>query len=64
MQGDASLFMRADEIERAWEIIDPLTAVAADPASAQPEQYAIGSQGPACADALLDNEGRYWQKIE
>jgi len=29
MQGDASLFMRADEIERAWEIMDPIIAAAA-----------------------------------
>ena len=28
MQGDASLFMRADEIERAWEIMDPIIAAA------------------------------------
>ncbi len=26
MQGDASLFMRGDEIERAWEIMDPIIA--------------------------------------
>lgn len=58
IQGDASLFMRADEIERAWEIMDPLIA-AAEHAPQQPERYAIGSNGPACADKLLD----CWQPI-
>jgi glucose-6-phosphate 1-dehydrogenase len=56
--GDAALFMRADEIERAWEVIDPL--IAAAPA---PETYAIGSQGPACADRLLAADGRAWQAL-
>lgn len=58
IQGDASLFMRADEIERAWEIMDPLIA-AAEHAAQQPEKYAVGSNGPACADKLLD----CWQPI-
>jgi len=62
IQGDASLFMRADEIERAWEIMDPIIAAAAN-APQQPEKYAVGSQGPKCADKLLDDDGRYWQPI-
>jgi glucose-6-phosphate 1-dehydrogenase len=63
MQGDASLFMRADEIERAWEIIDPIIAATMLPEAPQPQEYAVGSQGPACADELLDAEGRKWQPI-
>jgi glucose-6-phosphate 1-dehydrogenase len=62
IQGEASLFMRADEIERAWEIMDPLIA-AAENAPSQPEKYAIGSGGPTCADKLLENDGRAWQPI-
>jgi glucose-6-phosphate 1-dehydrogenase len=62
VQGDASLFMRADEIERAWEIMDPLIA-AAEHAPTQPEKYAIGSSGPICGDALLEADGRHWQPI-
>jgi glucose-6-phosphate 1-dehydrogenase len=63
IQGDASLFMRADEIERAWEIIDPIIAATTQADSPLPEEYAVGSQGPACADALLAEEGRKWQPI-
>jgi glucose-6-phosphate 1-dehydrogenase len=53
--GDAALFMRSDEIERAWEIMDPLIA-----AAPVPEEYAVGSQGPACADAFMARDGRAW----
>lgn len=61
--GDAALFMRADEIERAWEILDAVIAAAEDPASPVPEEYAIGSQGPAGAEQLLAAEGRQWLPI-
>jgi glucose-6-phosphate 1-dehydrogenase len=64
IQGDASLFMRADEIERAWEIVDPIAAAAENPDAPSPEEYAVGAQGPAGADELLADEGRQWLKIE
>jgi glucose-6-phosphate 1-dehydrogenase len=63
IQGDASLFMRADEIERAWEIIDPIVAAAENPQTSPPEEYALGSQGPASADALMAADGRKWLPI-
>jgi glucose-6-phosphate 1-dehydrogenase len=63
LQGDAALFMRSDEIERAWEIIDPLVAASQRPEAPEPEVYAVGSVGPASADALLAREGRAWQKL-
>jgi glucose-6-phosphate 1-dehydrogenase len=61
MQGDAALFMRADEIERAWEIMDPLIAASEDRSGPAPEIYPVGSFGPSCADRLLQHEGRAWQ---
>ncbi|MBA4062497.1 MAG: glucose-6-phosphate dehydrogenase [Isosphaera sp.] len=63
IQGDASLFMRADEIERAWEVMDPIIAAAEAPDAPQPQRYAVGSQGPAAADELLKAEGRAWQQV-
>jgi glucose-6-phosphate 1-dehydrogenase len=63
IQGDASLFMRADEIERAWEIVDPLIAATERPDAPPPEEYPVGSQRPKCADELLAREGRTWQPI-
>jgi glucose-6-phosphate 1-dehydrogenase len=63
MQGDAALFMRADEIERAWEIMDPLIAATERPDAPDPEFYPLGSQGPACADRMIAADGRKWQPI-
>ena len=63
IQGDASLFMRADEIERAWEIMDPIIAVTQRPDAPNPEQYPLGSQGPKCGDELLAKDGRAWQPL-
>jgi glucose-6-phosphate 1-dehydrogenase len=57
--GDASLFTRADEVETAWGLIDPILATWN--ASSQPlTAYDVGSWGPAKADALLAKDGRTW----
>ena len=63
IQGDASLFMRSDEIERAWEIMDPIIAASERAETPQPPEYAIGSQGPDCADKLMADDGRAWHPI-
>jgi glucose-6-phosphate 1-dehydrogenase len=60
MRGDATLFMRDDQVEAAWEIVMPiLEAWQGIPASEFPN-YAAGSWGPAAADALLARDGRRW----
>ena len=48
MQGDHSLFIRQDGVERAWEILQP---VLEHPSSIH--AYEPGSWGPAEADALI-----------
>jgi glucose-6-phosphate 1-dehydrogenase len=63
LAGDASLFMRADEIEKAWAIVDPLIAAIEDPNNPKPEEYAVGSEGPACADAFLARSGWTWLSL-
>ena len=60
IQGDASLFIRSDEIERAWEIMDPILKAIE---SVQPDTYSVGSQGPASAQKLMADDGRKWQEI-
>jgi len=61
LQGDAALFMRSDEIERAWEIMDPLIAATEHPGAPEPEPYAVGSEGPT--DSLLARDSRAWQTL-
>jgi glucose-6-phosphate 1-dehydrogenase len=60
LAGDASLFMRADEIEKAWEIMDPLIATVEAPDGPRPEEYAVGSAGPKNAAEFLARTGRSW----
>lgn len=60
LQGDASLFARADEIERSWELIDPIAA-AWEADEIPLYLYEPGSWGPAEADALLAESGRRWR---
>jgi len=52
MLGDHTLFTRADEVERLWELCDP---VLEDPPEAQP--YAQGSWGPEAALELAAPRG-------
>ena len=59
-EGDASLFMRQDEIERAWAFMDPLIAYQESPGAPPPGSYAFGSWGPAAADAFIAGDGRAW----
>lgn len=47
MLGDATLFTRADEIERAWQIVEKILV------QRQPELYPAGTWGPVGADDLV-----------
>ena len=61
LTGDASLFTRADEVETAWALIDPILQAWEDPAGKQPLAfYKPGSWGPREADELLAAESRKW----
>lgn len=63
MRGDATLFMRRDEVEEAWRCIDPV--VQAWEASTEPIQlYDPGSTGPASADFLLGTDGFRWHPMK
>jgi len=63
LQGDASLFTRADEVEEAWSIVDPIIdSWASGPAPAFPN-YDAGTWGPPEADALIERDGRRWRRI-
>jgi glucose-6-phosphate 1-dehydrogenase len=63
LQGDQSLFTRADEVEEAWSLVDPIVdSWAQSPPPAFPD-YDAGTWGPAAADELLAREGRRWRRI-
>jgi glucose-6-phosphate 1-dehydrogenase len=60
MQGDATLFMRADQVEAAWRIIMPILEVWQSRTSSDFPNYKPGSWGPEDAEALISRDGRYW----
>jgi glucose-6-phosphate 1-dehydrogenase len=63
MHGDQTLFPRSDWIQRAWSVIDPVTAYAeAQPASTV-LPYTAGTWGPAPAETLIQRDGREWSAI-
>ena len=60
IRGDATLFMRADQVEAAWRVVDPVLNAWAASAPAEFPNYAAGTWGPAAADRLLARDGRAW----
>ncbi|MGB0035012.1 MAG: glucose-6-phosphate dehydrogenase [Candidatus Acidiferrales bacterium] len=63
IRGDATLFDRADSVEAAWALVDPIVE-AWQSASAPPfPNYPGGSQGPRAADDLTSSEGRRWRPL-
>lgn len=57
--GDQTLFIRGDEAEAAWSVIDPIEqgwATSIHP----PQQYAPKSWGPKAAMDLIELDGRRW----
>jgi glucose-6-phosphate 1-dehydrogenase len=63
MIGDASLFQRADMVEAAWGIVQPLLDGWAVERPRDFPNYRAGSDGPETAQALLANDGRAWRPI-
>lgn len=59
--GDATLFIRGDEVESAWAFITPIMQGWADGYAPKPAPYWPGSWGPDIADKLINEDGRTWQ---
>ncbi len=62
MIGDPSLFTRGDEVERAWEILEPVLKAWAGGEGGALHFYAGGTWGPPAADELLERDGRQWRR--
>lgn len=58
--GDPTLFVRADEVGRAWRIVDPLLELWARSPDPIP-LYQAASWGPREAAELLSRDGRSWR---
>ncbi|MDW8325978.1 MAG: glucose-6-phosphate dehydrogenase [Anaerolineales bacterium] len=60
LNGDASLFTRADEIEAAWKIIDPILRGWESPYAPPLVFYESGTWGPVAADDFIARDHRRW----
>ncbi|MEW6567171.1 MAG: glucose-6-phosphate dehydrogenase [Chloroflexota bacterium] len=60
LNGDASLYTRADTIELAWGLIDPIVQGWEGSPAPPLEIYEPGSSGPAAAVDLIARDGREW----
>ena len=61
MIGDPTLFTRSDEVEMAWNIIDPVLEYWDKHPATQLPTYPAGSWGPAEAIKLLDGDHTRWR---
>jgi glucose-6-phosphate 1-dehydrogenase len=61
MAGDATLFIRRDEVETAWGIIDPIREAWKDRPLEEKEFYPAGVWGPRAAEELLARYGHQWR---
>jgi glucose-6-phosphate 1-dehydrogenase len=57
--GDPTLFIRSDEVEQCWRIVDPILTHWANHPGRIP-LYEAASWGPDEADALLRRDNRSW----
>lgn len=60
MEGDATLFMRADQVESAWRVIMPIMDAWQHRKPVDFPNYAPGSWGPEDAEALIAKDGHHW----
>jgi glucose-6-phosphate 1-dehydrogenase len=60
MEGDASLFARADEVEKSWEIMDPFIRTWASVDMPTVPAYEPGDWGPMESFEWMIAQGRTW----
>jgi glucose-6-phosphate 1-dehydrogenase len=61
LRGQLTLFMRGDELEAAWEWVEPILDHWEEDDSA-PVPYTSGTWGPAAASALIGRDGLQWRE--
>jgi glucose-6-phosphate 1-dehydrogenase len=60
--GDPTLFIRSDEAESAWRVVEPILDGWGDGVDAV-TRYPAGSWGPREAARLLERDGRRWRHL-
>ncbi len=60
MTGDQTQFMRADQVEAAWELIMPILSAWESKKSLSFPNYSADAWGPELAEALIARDGYHW----
>jgi glucose-6-phosphate 1-dehydrogenase len=60
LECDATLFMRADQVEAAWKVVTPILEAWKKDSSTKFPNYEPGSWGPKSAETLIKQDGRCW----
>jgi glucose-6-phosphate 1-dehydrogenase len=63
MCGDATLFIRSDEVDQEWQIVDPYLNAWSEPGGGL-HFYPAGTWGPHISDLLLERAGDSWRVPE
>jgi glucose-6-phosphate 1-dehydrogenase len=63
MAGDATLFMRRDEVEASWTWITNILEAWEKNGTRWLPEYSVGSGGPVEADMLIERDGRKWRTL-
>ena len=63
MIGDATLFIRRDEVEAQWRLITPIEEAWAQQKLSEVPIYAAGTDGPSQANDLLVRNGHRWRAL-
>jgi glucose-6-phosphate 1-dehydrogenase len=61
LRNELTLFMRSDELEAAWEWVEPILNFW-EHEDNEPIPYTAGSWGPAAASALIGRDGLQWRE--
>jgi glucose-6-phosphate 1-dehydrogenase len=62
MLGDATLFMRDDQVEASWALIEPVLNAWESTIPVDFPNYQAGTWGPEAAEVLIAQDGRSWMQ--
>jgi glucose-6-phosphate 1-dehydrogenase len=63
MAGDATLFMRRDQVVAAWQFVMPILEHWEKTRARDLPEYQCGTWGPVEADRLIEADGRHWRTL-
>ena len=61
MQGDSTLYARADAVEAAWQFVDPILKTWEENQGIPLHGYPCGTWGPEVADQMIEGEDHAWR---